>query len=360
MHYSIDDYLKFYKDFTFDEEPFNDVDNVLLSLISYVNLDKVFKNNDKLTMEEVSKRFWNNTTEKEVNNEITSVRKSSYLIKKLANCKRFKDLSMYNFKYQVDKNTQFGAVTIDLLNGTIYISYRGTDSYVIGWKEDFEMSYIFPVEAQKLAIKYINENVKFSNKKVIVGGHSKGGNLALVASMYAKHNIKKKIVKVYSNDGLGLRDEEFNSQEYKKIVPKFKHIIPRESLVGVLYSHDNNYVVIDSSGRGFFQHDATTWKCYGSHFIKADLTLATKKREDSLYKWLKKYDDSEKKHIVESMYSVFNKLGIDDLKELKMAKFPQILKLIINLRNIDEETKKILFKTFKELHSQFKDNKFNN
>lgn len=357
MHYSIDDYLKYYKNFTFKEEPFNDVDNVLLSLISYVNLDKVFKDNDKLTIEQASNLFWRTTNEKEVNNEITSVRKGAYLIRELAKTPRFKNLIMYNFKYQVDKNTQFGAVTIDLLDGTIYISYRGTDSYVIGWKEDFEMSYIFPVQAQTLAIKYINETVKFSNKKVIVGGHSKGGNLALIAAMYAKHYIKKRIIKVYSNDGLGLRDKEFNSQEYKKITPKFKHIIPRESLVGVLYSHDSNYIVIDSSARGVFQHDATTWKCYGSHFIKADLTLATKKREDSLYKWLKNYSDTEKKQIIDSMYSVFKKLGIEDLKELKMAKFVQILKMIVSLKNIDEETKKILFKTIKELHAQFRNNK---
>ncbi len=357
MEYSIQDYLKYYKDYDFNEEPFNDVDNVLLSLISYVNLSKIFKNKTHVTIKEASDLFWSSTTEKEVNEEIRAVRKASYLIREMAKTKRFKNLKLYNYQYIVDSETQFGAVTIDLLNNMIYVSYRGTDNYVVGWKEDFQMSYIFPVKAQRLAIKYMNSTFKFRNHKIIVGGHSKGGNLALVASMYCKHYIKKRITKVYSNDGLGLRQKEFNSSEYKKIIPKFKHIIPRNSLVGILLNHDDKYYITDSSARGLLQHDATTWRCYGSHFIKADLTKATKKRETSLYKWLDNYDDVHKEKIVESFFSIFAINNITDLKELKISNFLQIIKSISNLRNVDAQTRKIIIDTIKDLYSQFRNSK---
>ena len=172
--------------------------------------------------------------------------------------------------------------------------------------------------------------------------------------MYAKSSIKKKIIKVYSNDGLGLREQEFNSKEYKNILPKFQHIIPRDSLVGLLLHHDDNYIVIDSSARGLFQHDATSWLCYGGYFIKADLNKATKKRENSLQKWLQNYDKSEKEKIVESMFLIFKKCDIKDLKELRKFKLEEIFKIIKSLKNIDEETRKVLFKTIKELFMLFR------
>lgn len=354
MEYSINDYLKYYKDYSFHQEKFNDVDNVLLSMLPYVNMDFIFETKNKVTLKEAANMYFNHYTEEEIENNVLAVRRGIYTLKNMSNCKRYQNLKLYNYVYTVNDETQFGALTIKLPDGTLYIAFEGTDSNVVGWKEDFQMLYMFPVPAQKLAIDYLNNNVKFNNRRVIVGGHSKGGNLALVASMYSKPLIKKKIIKVYNNDGPGLREQEFNSNEYKNLLPKLKHIIPKESFIGLLLNHDLNYFVVDSSAKGFLQHDALTWRCYGSHFIEADLNKITEKRNQSLQKWLQNYDQNERKKIVEALFYAFEKCQITNFKDVKNIKIDEILKVIMNLKNVDEETRKILFKTIKELFQLFK------
>ena len=142
----------------------------------------------------------------------------------------------------------------------IYVSYEGTDHLLSGWKEDFELAYKFPIESQKYAIEYLNKTIGFFDKNIVIGGHSKGGNLALVASMYAKKSIKKKIIKIYSNDGPGLRKKEIESKEYKSIEEKYIHIIPNYSVVGLLLRHTSNYKVIKSTRKDLMAHSIMTWQ----------------------------------------------------------------------------------------------------
>lgn len=353
MDYSIYEYLRHYKDYTFEEEAFNEVDNVILSLIAYAKMGFIFENTKKITVAEASKLVSEKYTKKQIDKNMTAIRKGTYLLIDLGNYKRYKSLVMKNYVEIINDETQFGALMIKLPGGVHYVAFKGTDQNVIGWKEDCEMSYMFPVPAQKLAVKYLNEKVKMHYRKLIVGGHSKGGNLALVSSMYSKPSIKKRIIKVYSNDGPGLRKTEFESEEYKEIKSRFKHIIPRNSLVGMLLLHDENDVVVSSSARGLYQHDATTWKCYGSHFLRDDLTKASRKREVSIEAWLKNYDDETRKKIVESTFSIFEICNITDLTDLKNAKIDQVLRKIMSLKNIDEETRKLVFKTVKELLTEY-------
>ena len=127
--------------------------------------------------------------------------------------------------------------------------------------------------------KYINKIIKYKNKKVLVGGHSKGGNLAMTASMYAKPYIKRRIVTVYNNDGPGFRKEQYESKEFKQLLPKLKMFVPSECVVGFLLRHPKQYMVVKSSGKGLLQHNANTWNCYGPVFIKGELSLESKKIE---------------------------------------------------------------------------------
>lgn len=352
MHYSIEDYLKYYKDLSWEEEPFNDVDNLILSLISYVELDFAFEKKKILTIKEASDMYWNHFDKSTVDKNITMVKKSSYLIKKLATCKRYQNLILLNYENYVDEKMQFGAVMISLPNDMVYVSFKGTDHNIIGWKEDLQLSYLFPIPSQNRAIEYLNEHIKIQHRKIIVGGHSKGGNLALVSSMYCRPSIQRRIIKIYSNDGPGLRKEQILSKEYQNVVNRFRHIIPKNSLVGVLLSHKND-IVIDSSAKGFFQHDALTWRCYGGHFIEVDLHKAAKKRDTFTDNWLELYDDKEREKIVESVFNVFEVCNVTDLREIKNVKMDQILRKIRTLKNVDETTRNLILKTIKELMKQF-------
>ena len=108
-----------------------------------------------------------------------------FFMKKMAHTKRFADMLLGNYALHnnEEKQVQFGAFTAEPGDGSIYVSFMGTDDSLIGWKEDFNMSFIRPIPSQLEAAEYVNETIKYSRRKIRLGGHSKGGNLAIYAAV---------------------------------------------------------------------------------------------------------------------------------------------------------------------------------
>lgn len=202
------DYVKNSSKYTFDELPFNEIDNVIFASISYLNLDGIVSNSyyNPVTIEYAGISYFNKYTKKDFRNNVFAVQSAIKVFASIYKTNRYKDLKLYNYVYKGDSTKQFSAVFIDLSNKYTYISFEGTDDLVSGWYEDAKMTYQFPIPSQKETIKYINKFISpFSRRKYILGGHSKGGNLALVAGMFANHLIKPKIKKIYMNDAPGLK-----------------------------------------------------------------------------------------------------------------------------------------------------------
>ena len=190
------DYIDWRGDLSFNQSPFNEIDNLILSRVSYLPFDKIIEKDETVTIHDLYKRF-----EKIDKKTIRMLQvEDSDLFPALAKSKRFGDLFIKNFvnNRDLEQEKQFSAITIIIPDGTAYVSYRGTDNSLVGWKEDFNMSFMSSVPAQKDAQKYLNEIAKHVTGSLRVGGHSKGGNLALVASMYANYFVKKKIKKIYN------------------------------------------------------------------------------------------------------------------------------------------------------------------
>lgn len=347
-------YIKYYKDYTFLEEPFNEVDNVILSILSYINFNGIVPTIGKgsIKLSDASELFWSKYTNKDINLNIAVVKEAPYILKKMEDSKRYKDILLYNYAYKVNNESQFGALCCKLNDGSIYVSYEGTDSTIIGWEEDFKLSYQFPTLAQKEAINYLNESIKFSDKNIIVGGHSKGGNLAVVASMYCKPRIRKKIKNIYNNDGPGLRKNEFESKNYKEIYPKLKTFIPEHALVGLLLRHSDNYTVVASNARGIMQHDPTSWCCYGGHLTKGKLSKASKRYENAILNWLDGYDDEKREKFTKALFDVFRKAEIIDFKEFKIPKLKNIIKILSYTKEIDSETRNMIAECIKAIISE--------
>lgn len=346
-------YLKYYSNYTFLEEPFNEVDNVIFSLLSYVDFKGIVPTcfNGSITLSDASKLYWDKHSKLENNLNVTAVRKAAYVLKKMEGTKRYKDLILYNYEYKYDSESQFGALCIKGEFG-IYVSYEGTDGLISGWEEDFKLSHIFPTASQKHAIEYLNNVIKYNDKNVLVGGHSKGGNLAMVAAMYCKPKLRKKIKCIYNNDGPGLRKEEFESKNYKEIYPKLKTYIPEHSLVGLLLRHSDNYIVVSSLARGILQHDPSTWCCYGGHFVRTRISKSSQKLENSILNWLDKYDDEKREKFVKVLFDVFRSAGITDLKEFKMAKLKSAFKILSSTKVIDSDTKNMAIDCIKTIISE--------
>ncbi len=354
---TIYDYLKDYGKYTFLEKEFNEVDNVILSMLAYVNFYNIIPAIDcgSIKLKEASNRFFKKHDKKDIDKNIISVRDAIYLFKEVAKTDRFKDLDLFNYEYQLSFDTQFGALCVMLPNNTIYVAYEGTDSNVSGWEEDFMIAYKFPVQSQKLAIEYLNMVTPLFGPKMYVGGHSKGGNLALVAAMYCKSRVFRKIIHVYSNDGPGLRLKELDSLRYKKVSNKFTHIVPEQSFIGMLYNSKENYRVIKSNKKKLFQHNAVSWLVDDNHFKDGVLSDSSIRIKKAMIRWLEKLDDNKKEEFTVTLFGILKKAEVNDLVEIKTSKISNMLKILKEMKNISKENKALLTTTLKDLYKEWKE-----
>ncbi len=345
---SIETYIKYYSDFSFKEVPFNDVDNVIFCEISYMNwVGIVDSSNRKVNLLDAISLMVKREKEIEKPKFMNSI--ISHL-EMLENSKRYKNVTLNRYSLIIDKDTQFGAICINFMPGTVYVAYEGTDASMVGWKEDFEMSYMYPVRAQELAGKYINDNITFQDKVVYVGGHSKGGNLAMAAAMKARSGIKNKIKVVYNNDGPGFRKNEFNSQEYKEMRKKLKTVFPHDSVFGRMMNITDDYIVIKSSEKNVMQHDLTTWQCFGP-FLEIDesgLSKFSDSVDTRIMKVFNDYTDEEKKDLVAVFFSILEKMNIKNTLDFKRLDINKVSIAINELKTVDNKTKKLYADVFKD------------
>ncbi len=330
---------------TFEEKPYNELDSLILGILSYLDLGGIVpKDHEKITMEKALEKFYKRySSDESFKLHGTGLRAAYSIMCTLRNSTRYKDLLLYNYDYQSHDDLQFSALCIDIDDKTTYISFEGTDDLVSGWREDCEAAYMFPTNSQKLAIDYVNNHIQiFSKRNYILGGHSKGGNLALVAGMYANVIVKFRIKKIYSFDGPGLRSMELNSIHYKTIKRRFEHIIPDYSIVGLFMRNDGNYRVVKSSKKGLLAHDANNWCIDDDHLVKSKLSNSSKKLDRLLKKWLDQYSLEERAYFVDEVFDIFDRVGIKDFVEVKANMVPKMLKILKERKNMDKKAKKML------------------
>ena len=345
---NIFNYIKNFGHLSFEEEPFNDVDNLVFASLSYVDYNQNFMlSHSRVTIEETANDYFLNHDKKLISKNITAVRQAIKILGEIKDTKRYKSIFITNYIYVGDKSIQFCAMTFEIKKNLYYVSFEGTDHLISGWKEDFQMAYMFPVPAQKMAIDYLNKTIKKIGAKYIIGGHSKGGNLAIISSMYCHFWIKNKIIKVYNNDGPGLRKKQIESKNYKNIEKKLSYIIPNYSFVGLLLRHTDNYQVVYSYEKGILAHDLTNWKIEGKSFVPAKLSFLSKELDLIIIKWLDKYNDIERKKFVDSLFDVCTRADINNLIDIKSSKFNNLIKIIKETKNMDQETKRMIIDLFK-------------
>lgn len=348
---NIYDYVTDYGKHTFDEKEFNEVDNLVLSTIMYLDFTSIVNHNkETITLRNAALEYLH-THDKKIVCKLGIAQKDAYkLIEIVMDTKRYKDILLSNYRYITSLDSQFSALVFDLNKQLKFVGFEGTDEYISGWKEDAYLAIKFPVDAQKYAIKYLNEVISLFDKKIIVGGHSKGGNLALVASMYARGYIKRKIKLIYSNDGPGLREIEYNSRNYKSIQNKFIHIIPNYSLVGVILKNDT-FRVVESTKKNILAHSASTWLIEDNHFQVTTQSAASKKLENSINNFLEHTSDEEIENIIKSIFLSLEHAGIVYVKDI--INFKAILDIVKNLSNIDKSTKKSIISILEIIIKEF-------
>lgn len=354
---TIQGYIKKYGHLSFKELEFNEVDNVILAILSYLDFDGIIDILSRVTLSSVATTFFSKYGTKEINKNIISVKNAIKILELIKDTNRYGHLILYNYVYKCNYEKQFSAMFIDIDENLTYISFEGTDDKISGWLEDGALFYMFPVPAQKEAIKYINHNIPvFSKRKYILGGHSKGGNLALVAGMYANPFIKNKIIKIISNDGPGLRLEQLESNKYKKIEEKYALIVPEYSVIGLLLRHKEPLHVVSSNKKGLLAHDAGTWGVNGTNLESANLSDFSKSFDKLIKRWLDNYNDEERKKIISDIAKIFDNAGIDSLLDIKSAKISSFIKIVRESSQLDKKSKDIILDFVSVLLTMIKEN----
>ena len=249
---------------------------------------------------------------------------------------------------------QFAAVHILLDDGTTYIAFRGTDDSLVGWKEDFNMVYKSPIPSQIAAKEYLNATIKFGFRKYRLGGHSKGGNLAVYAAVECDERIKNRIINVYSNDGPGFQKGMINSSKYQLMKPKITSIIPESSIIGLLLEHHEEHVVVKSNQIGLLQHDALTWNVLGTNFITIDkLSSESIIINQTVTNWLSEIDDMKREQFVDTVYDVITKTGITKLSDFNNVTLKQMNAFVKGISELDNDSKHMIFEIIKALTSEY-------
>lgn len=336
-------YIERYGNKTFEEHPVTELDILIFTQIPYIDFTSSFENtNDEIKLSDL----WNRAKKHNIKTMGFGHKVAIKILEEICNTKRYKDLILKNYIYYLAEDTQFGAIMVEVPNDYTYVVFEGTDNTIWGWKEDFKLAYTYPTDSQKMAAKYLNKNIKLYGQKVIICGHSKGGNLALVGAMKTNIIKKMKIQKIYSLDGPGLKSEEFRSLNYKLVRNKLINIIPNLSIIGVLLNQEN-VKVIKSRGIGIYQHDVTTWLTEDDHLKSGIQDKLSKRLDESITTWLSKHDYKEREEIIEGIFSIFESSGIKTFNDINTLE--EVYKIIKSTIDMSKETRDVILTSIKLL-----------
>lgn len=339
---NIMDYISWRGDLSFEQSQFNEVDNLILVCFSYVNLDGIsaVTKQKGIGLKKLTKEFMKLHTMKELEADKSFIRLAPFMMMEMAKSVRFGKCVVRNYVNDIvtEAEQQFAAMEIVLEDGTSYVSFRGTDDTIIGWKEDFNLS-TGVVPAQKRAIEYLQKISEHTDGMLRVGGHSKGGNLAIYGSVMCK-SAHEKILEIYSNDGPGFSREFQELPETKEMMPKIIRIIPEYSIIGTLLEHEKEPVIVASSSKGLLQHDGFSWEVQGPALVRRDSLNKTALRFiEILHKWIDGMDMEQKRLLIEDLFATLQASGYENLSEVQSGGLKSLAAMVKRVEKFAPESR---------------------
>ncbi|HWS30004.1 MAG TPA: DUF2974 domain-containing protein [Clostridia bacterium] len=274
------------------------------------------------------------------------------LVYAIAASPRFKDIRFADYINQVSKaeEKQFSAVTFLLPDGTNYIAFRGTDSTFVGWKEDFNMSFICPVPAQEEAVKYVEKAALRRTGPIYVGGHSKGGNLAAYAAIFCNEKTRERIRTVFSHDGPGFLEDVLKLPHYAQMAPRMQKTVPESSVVGMLLEMQEPYEVVKSDRIFLMQHDPFSWLVEGNGFLCVETVHSSARfLNRAVHEWLYTLSPPQRMRFVDTLFSLLGATDAKTIRELLGEPRKNLLYAVSAVKAIDEDTRKFLVATLRSL-----------
>lgn len=359
------DYMQWRGDLSFEQAPFNAVDALAFTQFAYIPFDGLvpgLDRMDRISLAKLSKDYFLQQKERGEDQHKSPLGvlvppEIIDLFRMVPETKRFRNVraSFYVNDVEQEEEKQFCAMTFFVNEDVVFVAYRGTDDTIVGWKEDFNMAFMQTIPAQLESDRYLrgvarNLSSQGFDGKIYLGGHSKGGNLAVYAAMCAPEEVKEQIQCIYDFDGPGFSRQMIESDLYQEVCDKIYALVPQSSVVGMLLGHEENYTVVRSSETGLLQHDALSWQILGSEFVTVNRISGSSEIIDrSLKKWLQEMSREEIGDFVTALFAILGSSEAVTLTQLASGKTRSVTAMIRAYQECDEPTKRLLRKTVKSL-----------
>lgn len=364
MKSNITTYIKFRGDVSYKNVPFNEVDMVIFSSLAYIDFNAI----RAYLPVTLSEAFHILKKSEEYENKQMFCMEDYRNLELMSDTIRYKNIKIVQLSDIKDEKTitQFAAITLLLPDDSLVVAYRGTDDSVIGWHEDFNMYLDEPIGARDRAVEYLEKAAAlklvkkwyFFNKElpIIIVGHSKGGHLALVASLYAV-DLHSRIQKVYNFDGPGLPSDDIKRDGYSEIIKKTVTYIPGYSFFGRLFHHEEEIKVVASCNQGLEQHKIHSWLVEPERLAEGILEQQGTEFFNKANEFVNKLGTDYLKEFVEALFSLLKFLELENISDLEHVELSKYIDAFFNFKGINMKAKIEIIKFIQLMSSEMKRSK---
>ena len=345
---NINGYINKFGEKTFNEVPFNDVDALILSELSYINIDLLFdEGNNSVCLKDIDI----NKLTKEVFYGSVDYAFNKTMLKRMITSKRYQDIICKDVVqyFSIENVNQFYALTIVLPNNDIFISYRGTDITLIGWKEDFLITYQQTITAQKQAFEYAKDILSKCDNRFYLGGHSKGGNLAFYSALNLDESYDQRFIGAYSFDGPGFADGIKHYESYQRVKRRLFKFLTYFDVIGSVFSDVKRHKVVHSTGLLFGGHDPFFWQIdfrTGDFAYAKEVASASRAMNKNFARWLNSLTYEDRELATKVLFEIFHERTVFDLlknfgKDIVLSR-----KVLADYSKEDQDKLKNIIKNF--------------
>jgi len=338
----------------FKTSPFNPVDNLIFSQLSYLTLDGIVPGPDEKSGISIALavKIYNETMKKSGFKTTSIFKDDPDLIRALAVSRRFGNCQLFGYinYHDIAREIQFSALCVYTSDDHCFIAFRGTDTTLVGWKEDFNMCFREVIPSQIEAVNYLEKMAPLINGHLRIGGHSKGGNLAIYASSQCSKRIQKRITDVYSNDSPGFNEKFISGEGFDAVKNRIHAYVPQSSIIGMLLEQGYSSTVIKSGENGLLQHNLYSWEVTHNDLVLAEKsTVSSRFINKTLREWLDSLDNEHREEFIESLYHILFTADVKSLQDLESSWFSAAGRVFTSLSHTDETKRKLIRKTLREL-----------
>lgn len=347
---NIVDYVRTQLD-TFEERDVCKLDSLVLSQLAYLRLPEGVASSDEdaVPLKDLFRADWFDA----MCSKVYDPKSSLELLTAVAASPRFREVLVSGYVSKVNEvaEQQFSAMTFTLYEDATFVAFRGTDNTLVGWKEDFNISFSTSIPSQKSALRYLERVAGRTHGKLWCGGHSKGGNLAVYAGVMSTPTTRERIVRCFSHDGPGFSNETMSDPRWVDAAVLVDKSIPQSSLVGMIFERqENDYSVVRSQSKGFSQHDPFSWEVEGCDFVvEEQIGYGARHVDSTVNEWLATTSTEERERFVDAIFTVIGAAGQDSFADIKATWRTSMPKMAMAARDLDPRDRKIVMEAAVEL-----------